>query len=225
MGKRLKWAHGLLISIPICLLTSPLRPALHPTSRAALCSASRHPTISSTYPTPPPPKHWSATYSVPLNSTVSLGLYHITATSKQPLLLGIRCSNNTGCLGFDLAESKSAFGCLFSERLNFKRVAWWLNSPQEMLSHPLPGGMEVRGWSGALRGCALYSLPCDLLFKGRQLELSTGWCWGEDLPPLLFPTSLLLKLIVSLASFWCPLHDRCLHDNESVGFCLCLLPT
>lgn len=155
------------------------------------------------FPNPPSTQTLRVLLIHPVQSGHSRSLYHITAARKQPLLLGIRCSNNTGCLGFDLADSKSTFGRLFSERLNFKRVAWWLNSPQEMLSHPLPGGMEVRGWSGALRGCALYSLPGDLLFKGRQLELSTGWCWGEDLPPLLFPTSLLLKLIVSLASFWC----------------------
>lgn len=52
---------------------------------------------------------------------------------------------------------------------------------------PVDGSMATQGWFPSLpcweehRGCALYSLLPDLLFKGCQLELSGAWCRGEDL--------------------------------------------
>lgn len=92
-------------------------------------------------PNPPHPNTASATYSSSTVRPLILSLYHITATGKQPLLLGIRYSNNTGCLGFDLAESKCTFGCLFSERLNFKRSLDGLTVPKRCCLIP-----SLEGW-------------------------------------------------------------------------------
>lgn len=79
-------------------------------------------TASNFIPFPQPPPHpniASATYSSIAARQAYSSRVHSTSrqpsAGTQPPLLRIRCSNNTGCLGFDLAESKSTFRRLFSE--------------------------------------------------------------------------------------------------------------
>lgn len=99
------------------------------------------------YPQPPPhPNIASATYSSIAVRQAYSSRVHSTSrqpsASTQPPLLRIRCSNNTGCLGFDLAES-----------IYFQTpILWILKGPLDGLTVPkrccLIPSLEGWRWGG-----------------------------------------------------------------------------